>query len=170
MLYYVYNSNKSNVYFRNNIFIGQYSFVNISYATFENNIFFGSNLASGLTNCVFNNNISYASSSQTLPPTNNSGNNNISDTNPLFVNAPPSFTTDITYSNITTYDFHLQSTSPCIGTGTGGTDMGIFGGSFPLRDLTGVSVELPYIKYVNISNPLVESNKSINVKIKAYKR
>ncbi len=134
--------------------------------TFENNIFhiLGSpNYASGLNNCVFNNNLTY----QTLDDSFSYGtghtlSNNIVGQNPLFVNYTPPANTH--YSPI--YNFRLQESSPGHNAGTDGMDIGLYGGSHPWSE-TGEHPDLPVVRSVGIENPVVPSQGTMSVHIKA---
>jgi hypothetical protein len=73
----------------------------------------------------------------------------------------------VTINNISNYNFRFIQGSPCLAAGTDGADLGIYGGAFPMRNLTGVS-SLPYLQYVRLANPVVEKNGTLKVKVKAY--
>ena len=115
--------------------------------TVENNIFFGQDpsLCSG---CTFNNNISYLCNNATLPPSSCSGINNVSATDPLFINFP---LTGANYFYGT--DCHLQTTSAGHNTGTDGTDRGIYGSASPF--IYGGEPAIPQIKSLDIHNTVV---------------
>ena len=163
------NSNKSSVILNNNIFTGYHqggSFSSITNAQFSNNIFFGKS-PQGAGSSIFERNLTYASTNTQLPYGSNTGNINYVNVDPLFVNIPVN-TFDFSYG----FDFHLQSSSPGINAGTDGTDIGIFGGGFPMptnnNKITGES-RLPQIYYMNILNNVIEQNTPINVTVKARK-
>lgn len=84
----------------------------------------------------------------------NGGTNNLQGTSPGFVNAPGG-----TFSF--SHDYHLATGSPCIGTGTSGTDMGIFGGANPLH-WDGASV-LPQIRYFNVLGSQINQGGNLKV-------
>jgi len=52
-----------------------------------------------------------------------------------------------------TYDYHLASGSPCIGTGTNSTDVGVYGGS--KRFNPGIMPPVPQIMQINFKNSTV---------------
>jgi hypothetical protein len=112
-------------------------------AILSNNIFYGCN-PSGSINCTFMNNLTYSNGvNDTLP---GPINNNIYSQDPLFVNYPGG---PFDFS----HDYRLSAGSPCIGAGTGGTDIGITGGNFPF--VVGAGPKTPVVDYVNISNTAV---------------
>jgi hypothetical protein len=92
--------------------------------TFENNIFYGITPNAGTqTTCVYNSNLSYLTSNNTLPPAGQTGSGNLVNVNPLFVNVftPPAAST-FSYSQ----NYRLQTGSPALGAGTGGTHIGVY--------------------------------------------
>jgi len=163
------NSNKSSVIVNNNIFTGYHqggSFENVINAQFSNNIFFGKS-PQGAGSSVFEKNLTYASTQTQLPYGTNTGNSNFVNVDPQFVNIPVN-----TFTFSFAYDFHLQPSSPGINAGTDGTDIGIFGGGYPMPTnsniITGES-RLPQIYYMNILNNVIDQNTPINVTVKARK-
>lgn len=124
----------------NNLFIGNgnasvYAFENFNGNSVKNNIFFGLQGIGfgGFANNTFENNLSFNTgnaTTDTFSTTNgNISINNIESQDPLFANVPAAFSID--YS---TFDPTLNTVtpSPAIGTGEGGTDMGVFGGGSPM--------------------------------------
>jgi hypothetical protein len=101
-----------------------------------------------------------------IPPAGNTGDSTYRNTNPQFIN-DPGFNT-VTFSNFSDYDFHINNASPLKTAGTDGTEIGIYGGPYPLSNLNGVA-NLPYIQYVRTSSPVVEKDGTLKVKVKAYK-
>jgi hypothetical protein len=163
----IYNSNKSSVIINNNIFTGFHqgsSFDNISNAQFSNNIFFGKS-PQGATSSIFENNLTFANQNTALPYGSNTGQNNIVNQDPVFANIPVN-----TFTFNYAYNFQLQPTSPGKNAGADGTDIGIFGGVFPMPTnqdiLTGES-RLPQIYYMNIQNNVIDQNTPINVTVRA---
>ena len=104
----------------------------LSEAVFENCLFFGTQFPDNITNCLFNNCLAYQGD-DTLPPgdeaANNTGSNNLSATDPLFVsyNATP-------VNHSWDHDYTLQEGSLAIGAGLDGVDIGIGGGSISSFD------------------------------------
>jgi hypothetical protein len=125
-----------NKLFNQNIFVGRNSSNLISASAtmrntvFTNNIFYGvrANIGTQI-DCVYGNNLSFGhSTDNSLPPAGQTGSNNIVNQDPQFVNAH-AVGGDV-ISTFYTRDFRLQPTSPAIGTGTFGTDMGMYTPTF----------------------------------------
>ena len=133
---------------------------------FSNNIFFGSN-GGGLTNATFNNNLTYSCVDDDLfnSNTNCTGGGNIFGQDPMLVNYP------ITGSNFNyTLDYHLSSSSPAIGTGVAGVDIGVFGGPSSISEV-GANPAIPQLE--EITTPLgsdVSKGTNLNVTFKSYKQ
>jgi len=164
----IVNSNKSSVIINNNIFTGYFSgpsFDNVSNAQISNNIFYGK-WPSGATSSVYTNNLSYASASTQLPPAGNSGLNNIVNQDPLFVYLPIS-TFTFNYS----YDYHLQPASPGHNAGTDYTDIGIFGGAFPMPPFGAFTItghpRLPQVYFLHLQNNVISLNAPLGITVKA---
>ena len=165
----VQNSNKSTVKIINSILFNNGNLYNISNLTFENNIFYNYNFASyAPTSCIFNNNISYDTNTQDLPPAGNTGSNNKSNQNPKFISTLPGLDNTIYHYDLSSYDWHLQVSSPGYLAGTDATDIGIYGGAFVMPNFSGVT-NLPLIQSVQLTNPIVEKNTTLKVKVKASK-
>jgi len=112
---------------RNNLFLNHTNtcLSNIKNLTIESNIFYGAEPQGGTT-CVYNNNITYMCVNNSIPGTGNTGTGNLVNTDPLFVNFPiagGAFSCS--------YDVHLKPASPGKTGGTGGTEIGIYGGTSP---------------------------------------
>jgi len=141
----------TDLYVNNNIFSKNgdgYVLWGINNGLFINNIFILGDFIGINQEVIFNYNM--ANSNQ-LPEGN--GNINNADMNTVFVD----------YAN---YDFHLLPSSPAIGTGENGTDMGIYGGDAPYVD--GGFPGLPSI--LQILAPTVGSQQSgldIQFKVKS---
>jgi hypothetical protein len=134
--------------------VGQIVPSNLQASTFTNNIFYNVTITVGASaTLIFNNNFS---STENLNI--NGGNGNIQGTSPGFVNAPGG-----TFSYL--HDYHLATGSSCIGTGTNGTDMGIYGGTNPLH-WDGASV-LPQIRYFNVLGNQINQGGSLKVSFQA---
>lgn len=128
-------------------------------AVISNNIFMNA-FPTGTTNATFTNNISRIAG--TLPPTANSGVNNIEATNPLLV----TYTFGQLYS--TAHDYALQAGSPAIGTGLEGSDIGVHGGAIGFSETGEVRIA-PVMRSVLITNPMIPSNGTLQVDIHASK-
>ncbi|MFZ1808690.1 MAG: hypothetical protein WAU36_15775 [Cyclobacteriaceae bacterium] len=151
----------------NNLFIGSstgavYSFENFDGNSVKNNIFYGlrPHAFGSFTNNTFENNISYITGGQDVFSTAN-GNislNNLESQDPLITNIGSVYT--INYS---TFDPTLIAGSPAIGTGEGGTDMGVFGGGSPMS-LEGTLI--PTIQSLTFPTIVVKGD-NLPVQIKA---
>jgi hypothetical protein len=150
----------SNNLFTNNIFLGYANSIydGVNNCFFQNNIF-SQNIAysplNGATYCNFQNNLFV--SDITFPNGSNTGTNNI-------VSQP----IESIYNNYTawnnflyTSNYHLQPTCPGVGAGTDGTDIGIYGTTYPYKD-GGIPIN-PHIRISNI--PLNTSNGKLPVHI-----
>lgn len=152
----------SNVIIRNNIWISKGganvfspSF-NISSLLIENNIFFRNNIdLTNLNGCQWHNNCFYLTNTWIGNSGSNTGN---IQNNPQFVNFPA--TGD--YFSFG-YDFHLSSGSPCIGTGTGGTDIGVYGGDG--RFNPGIVPPVPQIMSINFKNTAVPAGGKLQFEV-----
>jgi hypothetical protein len=152
----------------NNLFYGNangffYAFENFSGNSVKNNMFMGlrpHGIGSFSSN-TFENNISFDNGGNDIFST-SSGNlsiNNIESQNPLFTNA----NTQGAFMDFSTFDATLQAGSPAIGTGEGGTDMGIFGGASPMN-FEGTLI--PTIQTITVPTMVVKGD-SLAVQIKA---
>ena len=166
----------SSMIFRNNLFIngGGSSLFIYSGATtaitngplFENNIFYASEPA-GAINCTFNNNLTYVCSDDNLIYAGNpgsTGGGNVIGQDPQFVNYPL-----VGGAFLYTYDFNLNTGSPAIGTGSSGTDIGVYGGIIPYE--VGVNPSVPQME--SITTPLgstVSQGTNLNVTFKTFKQ
>jgi hypothetical protein len=121
---YIYNgtstSISNNVFFNTSIY--NYGIYNTANCLIRNNIFYNCYVLQA-SYCQFLNNLTYTGYLETIPYGTNSGNNNIINKDPQFVNfsGPTTFSFDS--------DFHLKSTSPAKNAGVDSADIGIFGGS-----------------------------------------
>lgn len=156
----------SDVFLRNNLFINRTTsvFDNVKNMVLENNIFYKAE-PTGCSGCTFNNNLTYYNSNNTIPYGDNVGSGNIVDDDPVFVNYPATggaFSWD--------HDFHLEATSPAIGTGTTGNDIGIYG--LPLPYEVGVNPRIPQMIEITFQNGVssVEKGGDLNVNFKAKKQ
>lgn len=161
--------NVTNAVIRNNIFYNHlgtsgsgafynYNGANVTNAQIINNIFYNSHPSNYTTNCVFQNNITY-SSTVTYPVLDSLG-NNINNVNPLFINVP------VTGGFLISNNYHLQSGSPAIGAGLGGTDIGFYGGGNPVT-FTGEVYGLPVVRQMYLLNSNVPLNGNVNVKVRS---
>ncbi|MEL7147634.1 MAG: hypothetical protein AAFO69_14760, partial [Bacteroidota bacterium] len=118
--------------------------------------------------CTFTNNLTFGSNSPVFNFANNSFGNNLDLTDPEFETA----TTDFLFEF--TDDYRLKSTSPAIGAGSDGTDIGIYGGSDPYPIsvdvegfVTSLLPRLPMVTEMNIENANIPENGTLEVTFKA---
>lgn len=160
-------SSATSVLVANNIFLGLSN--NTSYRALGsftnglvvNNIFYGRApaAATGVTDCVFSNNLSFSTFANDLPPAGNTGAGNVVNQNPLFVNVP---TFNPAPAVMVTYDYNLQVGSPAIGSGSGGTDMGLYGGSTPLLVPLDGLPRLPHVTSFDLASPVVGQSGTVD--------
>jgi hypothetical protein len=148
--------------FENNLFYWSSSTGTSDYidgCIFRNNIFpytfFSYEDISGVSSCIFENNIFYSSCCPI--GIGNSCNNNLYSQNSAntFVNQSG---TTFDYKQ----DYHLKSDSPGKNAGKDGTDIGIYGGTFPWKE--GSVPSNPHFKSVKIS-PKTDNLGNLNVRI-----
>jgi hypothetical protein len=154
------------VFLRNNLFINRTTsvFDNVKNMVLENNIFYKAE-PTGCSGCTFNNNLTYYNSNNTIPYGDNVGSGNIVDDDPEFVNYPA---TGGAFD--WAHDFHLEVTSPAIGTGVSGNDIGIYG--LPLPYEVGDNPSIPQMIEITFQNGVssVEKGGNLNVNFKAKKQ
>lgn len=182
----VFNFNHSSIVIDHNIFLSSSNLGSLWNALVTNNIFVRSsgNIFSGeVVFCTFNKNISNQNTigpSGQYTPTNvfeatwtgtgggsNSGSGNLIGTNPLFVNVPDNNSYNITYN------YRLQPSSPGKNYATDGTDVGIYGGSYPFPQGgdpgsgfdTSPMPPIPQVTSVNIQNATIAPNGTLNVQV-----
>lgn len=178
--------NSNTVLIDHNIFLGSNNLYRIYNAIISNNIFVrssGNIFNDQVVFCTFSKNISLQSTigpaSQYSPPDifeatytgagggSNSGGGNLVGTNPLFVNVP----NNDTYN--ATYNYRLQASSPGKNYATDGTDVGIYGGSYPFPSGgnpgsgfdTSPMPPIPQVISVNIQNATIAPNGTLNVQV-----
>lgn len=160
------NNPYSSIFIDHCIFLSPNSgFANLYYANISNSIFVNA-FPSGTFSSSFNNNICQVAG--TLPPASggNTGTNNLSATDPLFV----SYTPPVYWSpyHSFAYDYRLQASSPGKGAGTDGTDIGVFGGTTAFS-ITGEAPNAPVVRSMNINNTIIPTNGTLNVSVQASK-
>ncbi len=168
-------SNKPSVLITNNIFIsgGNSNSLqpDVSYVNITNNIFinpessFGAYSSTFKQNTLSKNIFVYADPQKfiDLQFPNNSSSGNLNTANPQFVSDIPLL---VSTTLLSSYDWHLLSTSVGKNYGTDGTDVGIYGGSYPMPNLTGAP-NIPQMISVDIENSVIPQNGILNVAIKA---
>ncbi len=156
----------SNVIFDHCLFIGgKFTQDQCEGVIVSNSIFINSR-ANGATNSSFSNNIT--DGTQIFVANTNTGGNNLNETDPLFSNES---------NNVFEYtdDYRLQTGSPAIGAASDGTDIGIYGGSYPFPEggegeyLMAASPKIPQIYEMNIENASVPVSGTLSVQVKAKK-
>jgi hypothetical protein len=174
------NSTASSVIIDHNVFQSSFTKLNnVKFATITNNIFASGSsdfvFDNGCTSNNFNNNASTTTNVSVTAPTNsfaggpNTEAGNFVGVNPLFVNV-----TDLTLYAATN-NYRLQSTSPVKNAGTDGTDLGIYGGSYPFPSGgapgsgfdTSALPPVPQVTSVNIQNGTLAPNAQLKVTIQA---
>lgn len=155
--------NVGNVLIQNNVFYNVLGSVAVnaqgaSNASFLNNIFLNTDPLTNTTNCTYLNNISY-STTLTYP---SMGTSNFDNTNPQFINAATSG------SFLSSYDYHLLSSSVGHNAGTDGKDIGLYGGTTNVSTL-GESFNVPVIRQMYLLNSNVAQNGTLNVNVRSTK-
>lgn len=153
------------VIIQNNIFFGDFN-VNGDNLIFNNNIFqliegqyFNSAYASPITcwDCIFQNNLTFCPSCDISTIQGVIVSDNLENQpNPFVLNAPVWQDSD----------FNLNASSLGNDYGTEGTDIGVFGGSFPYpagSEYGGLLLGLPIITFFNILNPIIQENGQLQI-------
>ncbi len=166
---YLVNMNLNSIYVTNNLFLNNsnYDLTSSSLANVNNNIFYN-NTAGKCATCLYNNNIAYYTSAVSFP---GSGTGNYVQSDPLFVVSSPALPipgTSIAYASIKSYNWTLQPSSVGHLHSGDGTDCGIYGGLYPWSNFTGQS-NIPLVQSFIIQNPVVQSNGTLNITVKAKK-
>ncbi len=133
----------------------------LQFASVQNSIFMNSSsFSASVLNCTFNNNLARLIAS--MPPTGNSGVGNLVSTDPQFVN----YTLGSVYS--ATDNYSLQASSPAIGAGVGGSDIGIHNSTSNFNE-AGEPIGVPVIRDMTIQSVNVPNNGNVNVKVRSTK-
>ena len=177
----------SSIVVDHNILISSSNISTVFNLIFTNNIFIRSsgNAMGNTVLCTFNNNISNQTTvgaASEYNPTNNfvttyigaggganSGSGNQMGIDPLFENV----TNNDSYND--TFNYRLKALSPGKNAGTDGTDLGIYGGSYPFPSGgaigsgfdTSPMPPIPQVTEMNILNSTVPVNGTLNVNVKA---
>ncbi|MFI5149778.1 MAG: hypothetical protein ACHQRM_08610 [Bacteroidia bacterium] len=161
-------SNKTTVVIDHNTFTTNNgnAFYSISNALIANNIFYYCSPLASVSSCTFSNNITTNSSAQVLPPAGNTGSGNINNTPPGWTDAtiPAGTVSSLSLNN---YSWKFGSSAPAHNSSTDGTDMGAYGGSYPMPNLTGAT-RIPQMQVLNVSG-VVPAGGNLNVNFKARK-
>lgn len=168
-IYSINYSNQTTVLIDHNIFATNNgnAFYGISNALISNNIFYFSNPSNYVSTCTFSNNLTTASSTINLNTlAGNTGSNNI------FAFAASTGWTDATIpastvsqNAIWNYKWTLKAASVGSGKATDATDIGIYGGSYPMPNLTGAT-RIPQMTLMNVG-AVVPAGGNMNVNFKA---
>ncbi len=159
----------SNSVFKNNILLlssrnYSYQYLNFNNCRIENNI--GYPFGATIENSILNNNINIGSNGSSGT---NQGSGNflgIGAFHSIFVNYD---SLTMTGENIYKADFHLALHSPYKNAGTDGTDIGIYGGTFPWKE--GSIPYNPHIQKNSVSGTTdANGNLKVNIKAEAQKR
>lgn len=141
-----------------------------NYALITNNIFFYANITGSYLNSynIYNNNITINLSPDVLPFGANSGTGNYNNitASTVFSNGLTSATN---YPALLNYDWHVIVSSQGHNGATDGTDIGLYGGTMVMPNLTGAST-LPQIYLFDISNSSIPLNGTLNYEFKARKQ
>lgn len=163
--YPIYASSSNSVVFSHNLVMNFQYFSQVFNAIIIDNIFVcnGDPNQAAMSNNVFYNNLSWRSTLNpyAMPPSGNTGSNNISNQDPQFETALSSGAFDFTK------DYHLKSTSPGKNAASDGTDIGPYGGNTPF--VWGGVFSIPKITETLITNPVINQSTPINVNVKANK-
>lgn len=162
-------SNSANCIVSNNLFYGgqgfgvannDQAFSGCSNLLVENNIFHTMS-PGGVSNSVFSNNITFGTAQNALPYGSNSGANNVADTDPQL--------TTFSNSNFSPNQNFQPASGPAKTGGVGGTQMGVYGGSFNWNN--SAVPPIPQIKNFSItSGSTVPSGGSITIKVTSTKQ
>ena len=180
------NVNAGTVLIANNIILA--NITTVSNATISNNIFYhttstsavvDATLCSLFNNCFYSTTHSYVLSD--IIYGNNTGSNNILNQAPMFVYYNPSMPlnsyTSINPAGAPFTNYNLQTGSPCLLSGSDGTDIGIYGGLSPFVEGYPANSRyryfpmpaIPQMLQMNIPNPNILPAGTISVDFKARK-
>jgi hypothetical protein len=137
----------TNVDFKNNLFNKGILYAMFSESSVLNNIFIGATVQMPSTQNYF-----YFNSLDSASTTNLDHGNNLFNTNALFVNAPMPFPLAEDF----TKDYHLQTGSPCIGSGAWNEDMGVYGGVYGSGFTMTGEPNIPQIKQMNLPATVIK--------------
>lgn len=174
---FIADASSASILIDHNIFIAA-GLGAIYYATISNNLFVrnsGTIFGSNVSFCTFNNNFANLTTITSVSPGtsflngNNTGSGNISPAPNPFVNVPDlgSFTF--------TGNYRIVNGSAADNAGTDGTDLGIYGGTYPFPSGgtpgggfdTSALPAIPQITDFNIQNATIQPASTLNVNVKA---
>jgi hypothetical protein len=174
----VSGSDQSSVIIDHNVFHNSNNLSTVRYATITNNIFVrtsGNLMDANVQFNTFNNNLSILNTIGQTAPTNsfaggpNTGAGNFVGVDPLFESVPD-------FNNYSpAHNYRLKSTSTARNAATDGTDLGIYGGSYPFPSGgapgsgfdTGAMPAIPQITTLNILNSSLQPGSQLQVNVEA---
>jgi hypothetical protein len=165
---YVFTSNQPSVIITNNIFLNGSSLNGVSYATITNNIFVEPAALSsfdGSQNTWNKNIMIYADPAnfKTFPPANNTGVGNLNTVDNQFTTTIP---LNIELQAATAQTWVLAASSIGFNYGTDGTNVGIYGGSYPMPNTTGAT-NIPQVTSMDLQNSVIPQNGTLTIELKA---
>ena len=169
---------------RNNVI--RNSLFNNNYGTITDNIFFGNGSFTSNQYCTITHNAFVNTQGTTITEANiiygtNTGANNLLNVDPLFIQ-PEGNIQNYDYTTpaegAPTLNYNLQASSPCIGTGTEGGTMGIYGGINPFVEGTPADSRyryfpMPFVPAVldmNVLNGSVAPGGTLNIQFTGRKQ
>ncbi|MBS1952387.1 MAG: hypothetical protein OJF59_002003 [Cytophagales bacterium] len=183
----VVNFNQPSVVIDHNLFINDSGALSaLQFAIVTNNIFTSSSntlVMSNINQCTFNSNMSISTNISSYTPSNSflangntGGANQSGSATPTFIGVNPQFVADgdfNTYNN--TFNYRLSSGSPGHNAASDGTDIGIYGGTYPFPSGgapgsgydTSPLPPIPQINSVNIQNASVLPGQQLQVNVTA---
>ena len=158
---------EGNVVVRNCLFLNSTSAsLSIAELVVENSIFYN-RPPSGCSNCTFNNNFTYLTEGNTLPYGTNLGSGNITSEDPflqIFTDYPQ---LGANFSFV--HDYSLAPGSPCIGTGTNGSDIGLNDGNAGVTNIP-LFPKIPTVTELNIPVSSVPVGGTLQINVAAESR
>lgn len=164
--------NQTTILSNNLIMLSNLFFVNSDQVIVSNNIMMAwnnnlINYNTGCTNCIYNHNLTWSNYADdnslflpVIPDVNNTGSNNLNNTDPLFETYV--FGEDFRY----THDYHFQAGSPALVAGSDGTDIGIYGGISNFKFSKNGYPQIPRLYYMNITNTVLQEDGTLKIDIK----
>jgi len=164
--YRIYDSTQPSVIITNNIFLQNGYLSSVNYATVTNNIFIKPSTSFSGTQNTYNKNVFiYADPANYVdfPLANNTGVGNLNTIESQFTETIP---LNVSLTNALNYEWKLLETSLGFKYGTDGTNIGIYGGSYQMPNLTG-AVNIPQIISMDIQNSVIPQNGTLTIEFKA---
>jgi hypothetical protein len=158
---------EGNVVVRNCLFLNSASApFGINELVVENSIFYN-RPPSGCNNCTFNNNFTFLTEGNNLPYGTNLGSGNITSEDPFLqiFEDYPQLGANFSFA----HDYSLAAGSPCIGTGTNGSDIGINDGNAPVTNIP-TFPKIPTVTALNIPVSSVPVGGTLQINVAAESR